>query len=126
MKTGKLDFVAVLTTWAIVSSLLERHSIVILLNPIQGRRKRGRGRGEYTPPDFGRIEGAAGLLCALRRITTCPPFLLSEPHENGHFLPFFIIHSQRIEQTTTLLFILKILWCSNNLMQKMTSKSLCI
>jgi hypothetical protein len=48
-------------------------------------------------------------------------FLLSHPHELGHFWPFFIIKSQGIELTKTLLFILKVLWCSNNLMQKMTS-----
>ena len=48
-------------------------------------------------------------------------FLLSCPHELGHFWPFFTIQSQGIELTKTLLFILKVLWCSNNLMQKMTS-----
>ena len=32
--------------------------------------------------------------------------------------PFFKIQSQGIELTKTLLFILKVLWCSNNLMQK--------
>ena len=39
------------------------------------------------------------------------------------FLPFFTIQSQGIELTKTLLFILKVLWCSNNLMQQMTSKT---
>jgi hypothetical protein len=48
-------------------------------------------------------------------------FLLSRPHELGHFLPFFTIQSQGIEQAKTMLFILKVLWCSNNLKQKMTS-----
>jgi len=48
-------------------------------------------------------------------------FLLSHPHENGHFWPLFTIQSQGIKQTTTLLFILNVLWCKNNLMQKMTS-----
>ena len=43
------------------------------------------------------------------------------PHENGHFGPFFTIQSQGIKQTTTLLFILNVLCCKNNLMQKMTS-----
>ena len=45
-------------------------------------------------------------------------FLLSRPHEHGHFWPFFTIQIQGIEQTTNLLFILKVLRCSNNLMQK--------
>jgi hypothetical protein len=40
------------------------------------------------------------------------------PHEHGHFWPFFTIQSQGIEQTKTLLFILKVLWWSNNMMQK--------
>jgi hypothetical protein len=40
------------------------------------------------------------------------------PHELGHFWPFSTIQSQGIELTKTLLFILKVLWCSNNLMQK--------
>ena len=47
--------------------------------------------------------------------------LLSHHHENDHFLPFFTVQSQGIEQTKTLLFILKVLWCSIYLMQKMTS-----
>ena len=47
-------------------------------------------------------------------------FLLSRPYELGHFQPFSTMHSQGIELTKTLLFILKVLWCSNNLMQKMT------
>ena len=46
-------------------------------------------------------------------------FLLCRPHE--HFWPFFTIQRQGIEQTTNLLFILKVLRWSNNLMQKMTS-----
>jgi hypothetical protein len=45
-------------------------------------------------------------------------FLLSRHHELGHFLPFFTIQSQGIELTKTLLFILKVLLSSNNLMQK--------
>ena len=48
-------------------------------------------------------------------------FLLSHPHEKGPFWPFFTMQSQVIKQTTTLLFILNILCCKNNLMQKMTS-----
>ena len=44
----------------------------------------------------------------------------------GHFWPFLTIQTQGIEQTTTILFILKVLWCSNNLMQKMTSMTLSI
>ena len=48
-------------------------------------------------------------------------FLLSHPHENGHFWPLFTIQSQGIKQTTTLLFILNALGCKNNLMQNMTS-----
>ena len=48
-------------------------------------------------------------------------FILSRPHEHGHFWPFFTIQRQGIEQTTNLLFILKFLRCSNNQMQKMTS-----
>ena len=47
--------------------------------------------------------------------------LLSRPHEHDHFWPFFTMQRQGIEQTTNLLFILKVLRCSNNLMQKMTS-----
>ena len=35
------------------------------------------------------------------------------------FWPFFTIQRQGIEQTTNLLFILKVLRCSNNLMQKL-------
>ena len=46
--------------------------------------------------------------------------LLSRPHEHGHFWPNFTIQSQEVEQTTFMLFIMKVLWCSNNLMQKMT------
>ena len=41
--------------------------------------------------------------------------------KNDHFWPFFTIQRQGIEQTTNLLFILKVLRCSNNLMQEMTS-----
>ena len=49
-------------------------------------------------------------------------FLLFHPHENGCFWPFFTIQSQRIEQTILWeFFILKVFWCSNNLMQKLTS-----
>ena len=48
-------------------------------------------------------------------------FLLSCPHEHGHFWLFFTIQRQGLEQTTNLLFILKVLRCSNNLMQRMTS-----
>jgi hypothetical protein len=36
-----------------------------------------------------------------------------------HFSQY--VQSQGKELTKTLLFILKVLWCSNNLMQKMTS-----
>ena len=46
-------------------------------------------------------------------------FLLSRSHE-----PCFTIQSQGIEQTKPmkpLIFILKFLWCSNNMMKKMTS-----
>ena len=48
-------------------------------------------------------------------------FLLSRPHELDHFLPFSTIQYQGIELTKTLLFILKVLRCRNNLMQRMTS-----
>ena len=48
-------------------------------------------------------------------------FLPSHPHELDHFLPFSTIQCQGIELTKTLLFILKFLRCSNNLMQIMTS-----
>ena len=47
-------------------------------------------------------------------------FLLSCSHENGHFWPFFTIQIQGVEQTTTMLFILNVMWCSNNQMQKRT------
>ena len=40
------------------------------------------------------------------------------PYENGQFCHF--TKSQGIEQSATLLFILKVLWCTNNLMQNMT------
>ena len=40
------------------------------------------------------------------------------------FKLFSIINSQGIEQTTTELFILKFLWCSNNLMQKSKTPSI--
>jgi hypothetical protein len=36
-------------------------------------------------------------------------------------LAIFTIQSHGIEQTKTMLFILKVLWCSNYLMQKLTS-----
>ena len=36
-------------------------------------------------------------------------FLLSRPHELGHFLPFFTIQSQGIKLTKNLIFILKVL-----------------
>ena len=48
-------------------------------------------------------------------------FLLSRPHEHDHFWPFFTIQRQGTEQTTSLLFILKVFSYSNNLMQNMTS-----
>ena len=44
-------------------------------------------------------------------------FLLSCTHKNGHFWSFFTIKSQGIKRSTILLFILNVLWCSNNLMQ---------
>ena len=44
-------------------------------------------------------------------------FLLSRPHEHGHFWPFFTVQRSGIEQTKTLLFILKVLRCSSNLIQ---------
>ena len=43
--------------------------------------------------------------------------------KHGHFWSFFTIQSQSIELTTTLHFTLKVLWCSNHLMQKMTHKT---
>ena len=48
-------------------------------------------------------------------------FLLSRPHEHDHIWPFFTIQRQGLGQTINLIFILKVLRCSNNLMQKMTS-----
>jgi len=42
------------------------------------------------------------------------------PSYFGHFWPFFTTPSQGMEQTTTL-FFLDVLWCSNNLMQKIAS-----
>jgi hypothetical protein len=48
-------------------------------------------------------------------------FLLYRHYEHGHFWPFFTIQRQGIEKTRNLLFILKVLRCSNNLIQGMTS-----
>ena len=48
-------------------------------------------------------------------------FLLSRPHKHDHIWPFFTIQRQGLGQTINLIFILKVLRCSNNLMQKMTS-----
>ena len=46
----------------------------------------------------------------------CAPF-----HIPDIYMAIFAIQSQGIEQTKIMLFILKVLWYSNNLMQKMTS-----
>ena len=47
-------------------------------------------------------------------------FLFSRPHEHGHFWLFFTIQRQGIEQTTNLLFILKVYFSIMKVLAKTT------